>query len=496
MFVALVFFLILGIGILVFGGMREYMMSSFVEEAFDLAGEDVLANYDKALYKRYHLFMLDPREKSYLTDDAKNGINHMLNGSGFFSQVSREINLKSQENPLQNNGKAVLKQIKRWELTPGIGNVQNILSQLLKSTEKNETVSQALDHCLETEEKPDTKSERKQEGTEVKDIEGDQVRHRWKEWKKTLEDIFKLGVLSYAVDDKGTLSNLNLEKNSHTPSRKIGDYSTLFDLNSLPLTGFSNLKNMYGKGVSVEKNSSLLGEDYYLIPYILEHFTCYGKEDKTKGHCLKYEMEYLIGGKTDDKINLKNVANQLFLSRFMVNYGYAMTNPAIKSEAETMALALTGILGFPEAEKAVSSLLIASIAYGESLLEVRALMKGEKVALIKNSGNWNTSFANVIGKVRGKADIIKVTEGVDYRNYLMGILIMRSGSRKLLYRMMDLMQANVALEESGFLMEESLVSWEWEGKFVWKPWFKSIIPYGIRWSDSITMEETRSLSYN
>ncbi len=500
-FVSLVFFLILGVGILVFGGMREYLMTTFAEEAFDLAGEDVLASYDKEMYSRYHLFVLDPREKTYMTNDVKNGMNHMLNGSDFFGEISEEIQLVSQENPLQHQGKAVLKQIKRWEITHGITEIQNLLSRLLKSTEKKEDVTYALDQCLNTdgeeeEDQTDDQSVDEHEGTNTADIEGEEVRQKWKEWKKTLEDIFKLGVLYYAVDDTNTLSNLNLEKDSHTPSRKIGADSIFFDLNSLSLTGFSNLKNLYGKGVSVDENSPLLKEDYYLIPYIFDHFTYFGKEDSEKAHCLKYEIEYLIGGKTEDKANLKNVANQLFLLRFMVNYGYAMSNANIKSEAETMALALTGILGFPEAEKAVSSLLIASLAYGESLLEVRALMRGKKVALTKKSENWNTGFHNVIQKVRTKAEIITVADGVDYGNYLAGMMVIRSGSRKLLYRMMDLMQANVALVEPGFLMEESLVSWKWEAKFFWKPWFKNIIPYDINWGDSITMEENRTLSYN
>ena len=64
----------LGVGFLVFGGMREYAKASVVEEAFDLAGEDILAQYDRPLFDRYHVFMMDPREEAHIVPDGKKSV--------------------------------------------------------------------------------------------------------------------------------------------------------------------------------------------------------------------------------------------------------------------------------------------------------------------------------------------------------------------------------------------------------------------------------------
>ena len=50
-----------------------------------------------------------------------------------------------------------------------------------------------------------------------------------------------------------------------------------------------------------------------------------------------------------------------------------------------------------------------------------------------------------------------------YTSYLKVLLFMKGNSTILCYRMMDIMQENTACKEAGFLMENCLFSYKWEG---------------------------------
>ena len=56
-------------------GVISYSASSLGEDAVKGAGESIMANYDRELFKNYHLFFLDPRQKDYIVTDGKEFIN-------------------------------------------------------------------------------------------------------------------------------------------------------------------------------------------------------------------------------------------------------------------------------------------------------------------------------------------------------------------------------------------------------------------------------------
>lgn len=496
-FLGLLFFVMLGIGFLVFGGMREYFKKSLIDETFQQAGEDVLANYDRSLFDRYHLFFLDPRESSCAAEDANAVITKAFQSGGYFSGIQSKVSLDTKKSALEQDGKPVKEQIKKWEMYQGVYQLSDMINQLLKSTEKKESVDKALDGCVEegSGKKPsDTATGGEEEAEEETEAEK-QTKQNWKEWKKTLQDIMDSGILGYIVGDSGKISNLSIDTSATSlPSKELGVGGGIFNLDGLSLTKLSELKKLYKEGITVDKDNSLLAEDIYLIPYILDSFLHYGKSDEKK-HCLQYEAEYLIAGKNKDKDNLKYVADQLFLMRFLVNYAYAVTSSEIRAEADSMAIVLSGILGFPEGKEIVTQLLTASLCYGESLLELRALFHGKKVALVKTKDNWNLTFANAISKLKSHADLNGTGQGVSYEQYLVGLLILKSGGKKVLCRMMDLMQCNVALDEPGFLLKNSLESFRFTGSFTWNSWIHKLIGLNMYWNKSYNVEYSRNFSY-
>ena len=61
-------------------------------------------------------------------------------------------------------------------------------------------------------------------------------------------------------------------------------------------------------------------------------------------------MEYLLGGKTSDRENLKKVVNKLLFVREGVNFLCIGGNARMRHEAELLAAALTAAIPIPESQ--------------------------------------------------------------------------------------------------------------------------------------------------
>lgn len=135
----------------------------------------------------------------------------------------------------------------------------------------------------------------------------------------------------------------------------------------------------------------------------------------------------------------------------------------IQSQVNLMASALTGVVGIPQTAKAVQMMLRAVLSYGESLLELHTLFEGGEISLTKDRGNWNLELKTMVKQLKEKKAVKKGKHNISYKDYLKVLLFMKGNSTILCYRMMDIMQENTACKEAGFLMENCLFSYKWEG---------------------------------
>ena len=131
--------------------------------------------------------------------------------------------------------------------------------------------------------------------------------------------------------------------------------------------------------------------------------------------------------------------------------------------ANTMASAITGVMGMPQTMKAVQVLIRMAISYGESLLELHTLFSGGEVPLIKDKTTWNLTLKTMAEQLRNKQIVKKGKKNISYKDYLKLFLLTKGNSRTVCYRMMDIMQENIASKEPGFLMENCLFSYSWKG---------------------------------
>ena len=176
--------------------------------------------------------------------------------------------------------------------------------------------------------------------------------------------------------------------------------------------------------------------------YLTDHFG-HAVSEKDKG-ALDYELEYLLAGKESDRENLEAVVNQLLLFRFVPNYMHLQGSSTKKAEAEAMALTLCSLLAVPAITQAAAQVILLAWAYGECLMDVRALLNKGKVPLMKNEESWQLSLSDLLklGQDKSLNDGQDTGSGLTYEEYLR-ILLFLEKKEALGMRALDLIENNL-----------------------------------------------------
>ena len=182
----------------------------------------------------------------------------------------------------------------------------------------------------------------------------------------------------------------------------------------------------------------------FFIAYVTEHFG--SRTDTKETKALLYEQEYLLGGHESDRENLEAVCQKILKIRMAANYVYLLTDTARQAEAETMALGLCSILTVPGITQIVKQGILLAWAYGESIVDLRVLLKGNKVAAVKTSETWQLQLSNLVhlGTSEEVAGERPSRTGLSYKDYLKGLLLME-GREVLSMRSLDLIESNLSI---------------------------------------------------
>ena len=475
------------------------MESSLAEEAITETGDEILANYDRYLFEKYHVFFLDPREKDCITEEAGEFLNGYIS-SGFYGFRCLDLAVTDEKRAVDEKGLFLKYQINEYMKYKRQVEVLKSLTRLISDSKgwSQDLEDGKQDFNISEGDSSSSKKDSGDKKEEEEKVSEETIKYRqsWMKMKGTLEGILHSGVLIYAANDPGSLSSASISKDDLPSQGKAGGGKSS-GMVSLPSFSFSKLAEW----------RSFLSTDHLAYPaladsildsrlpeYMTYYFSFYGGEESADETALKYELEYIAGGKSSDLANLKYVVNRILLIRFITNYAYASRDSSITSQAKLMAEAIAGYFGMPQAADAVKVLLVAALSYSESLLELHALLKGEKVALVKNSENWNLSFVTCPVKLATKASIKEVNTGISYRDYLLFFCLMNSET-SILYRMMDIMQLNARLHEPGFRMEDCLFSFKWKVRLACPKWFVNIPGIGKGGGQYYELETDRYVSY-
>lgn len=176
---------------------------------------------------------------------------------------------------------------------------------------------------------------------------------------------------------------------------------------------------------------------------------------------LKYQTEYILGGKTGDIENLKSVARRLLLIREGVNMVHLVSDGTKRAQAAGLAAAIASAFLIPPATGVIEAALLLCWAFGESILDVRELLDGGKVPLVKSAADWQLSLENLAELLNGLDSVRRGSEdGMSYEDYLQVLLLGVSREEKIT-RAMDMIE--LCVREKGrknFRMDSCIVAAE------------------------------------
>ena len=354
------------------------------------AVESVFAEYQKELLEKYHIFGMDG---SYETGQYSE--RNLIDRFAFYGTGNIDYKIKRIEfltddacRPFREAAEIYMEQ------KYGISQVKEMLGM---TSVWGEQEKQA-DHCMEEEKSQKQNLENLLETKEGELPEQENpIAHT--------DQLKKSPILELVLPKEKQLSEKKIEETNSLPVR---------DKN----VGYGEFSDVAEKTETV---STLLFNEY-----LLEHFSSFIENEGTK--VLDYELEYILGGKANDRNNLETVVKQLMMIRFVPNFAYIQTDGEKRSEAEAMALALCSLMLLPELTQAVTQGILLAWAYGETIMDLRSLLSGNKVPVVKSRENWQLSLSALLtlGTQADNHEGRASKEGLAYQDYLRMLLFLKT----------------------------------------------------------------------
>ena len=294
-----------------------------------------------------------------------------------------------------------------------------------------------------------------------------------KDRKKQVDAVEGVDLNSTVSNGKNSISSAKARQKEKYKKGEIHSIKKPEDVDDNPIKAFGKFKDMIGKGVlkSVIPDSANLSQeivDLQKLPsgrklnsgnktvaqnetiidkalftkYILDNFEYYGSDISHDG--MKYEVEYVIAHKSTDEENLASVVERLLAMREASNFATIMKSPKLSSQAGEVAAVLSSFA--PEIYAPVKMAIIAAWAYVESVLDVRLMLQGGQVPLLKNDAQWTSDVFHLSNFLDVNKTAKDVGKGLTYKQCLETFLMIES-EKNLGLRSCDILENAVNQQE-------------------------------------------------
>ena len=161
-------------------------------------------------------------------------------------------------------------------------------------------------------------------------------------------------------------------------------------------------------------------------------------------HALQYQIEYLIAGRENDTDNLRSVVNRLCALREAANLMYLYSDLEKKAEVQALSVATCALLLVPELAPTLELAIMMGWAYAESIYDVKSLLAGGRIPLMKDRNSWHYSLESALSGQLGDAE--KEGRGLSYQDYLR-VFMTLTGIDTLTGRAMNMVEADIRMTE-------------------------------------------------
>lgn len=200
----------------------------------------------------------------------------------------------------------------------------------------------------------------------------------------------------------------------------------------------SNRNCQSGMGVieTIEKTDTLKAK-YLFQEYLIQNINHYKNQLHETGPA--YGLEYIIGGKASDIENLETVVGRLLLMRQVANTAYLYTDAEKRGSAQAIAALVTSAVLLPELAPVVEAAILLAWAYVESIVDVRGLLSGKSVPLLKDGASWQVGFENLLTAISDPDGCVRSSGNTYYKDYL-NLLLITVSEEKQTMRCMDVIE--------------------------------------------------------
>ncbi len=161
--------------------------------------------------------------------------------------------------------------------------------------------------------------------------------------------------------------------------------------------------------------------------YLIKMYGCY-TQPKEEG-LLKYQNEYILYGFNSDAANLRRSVEILFSLRAAANLSSLYADSVRKSEVDFVALVICSLLLSPEFSDMLSAIILGIWALAEATCDMRQLLDGGRVSLMKEHKEWSTSLTGILtGNFYENSTNNK---GLSYQDYLRVFLGLMNKEKKV-----------------------------------------------------------------
>lgn len=416
-----------------------------IATAADLALYSAMAKYDRQLFEEYHLLYIDG---SYGTgtlqlgntlEEMESDISYLLepnkdcvSGKGVnfiqLEKISGAISGYTLATDCQGN--VFWEQVVAYmRETLGIQGI-SLLTQKMKEDsdilQKQEEQKQNMEvggniddyerikeDSQKIQEEPDPDGEETEESvTEELDPEIRVTGEEAKNMLDTITEVKKSTILQLVMPKEQSVSGWTADKTDVLRNRTVQ-------------TGMGYLE------LTVENPTTV--DDLLFQEYLMQNLNCYGSQLHKTGP--EYAIEWVLFGNLSDAENLEKSVGELFLIREAANVVALYQDQKRSAEAETLATALALLLKVPGTETALKGAIVLAWAFVETVVDVRSMLDGKRVPLIKNTTNWQVEFTNIVSAVQEPENYYKESSGLNYQDYLRVLLATKSKEEKIIRSM-------------------------------------------------------------
>ena len=441
-YMSLIMAMLLSLFLTVIEGAKIRAISLRADCAFDLSVYSVFAEYNRQLYKEYGLLFIDT---SYGESTAS------------LHRVNRHLKYYMQENLDKDTYSSSV-----FDFTKCFPEQTEIVGCSYATDEKGEVFERQaiayMKHAYGI--SYVEKLQKEYEKAEAEELFTKDFSASRNENQSQIEEAEREGVETSQVDENGQPERKKVDIDNPADAvngiREKGilifvtDAEDIISVQSADLTESVSREKPPTKGFGENKREKIsMAEKLLFDAYVLEKCGTY-LVPKKSGQ-LQYQAEYVIAGKNNDTDNLKTVVHRLLTIREVSNCVYLLSDPAKVSEALALATSICTSAGAPILIEPVKYTLLFAWAYAEAIYDVKQLLAGGRIPLIKNAATWHYSLSGMLAA--GAEEVTKDTlsetaEGLAYEEYLRLFLAAENKTEKV-YRMMDVAQMDVR-KNSGF----------------------------------------------